>query len=176
MRGSWTSASVSRPICPSNTAAWWFHTVMLQKLFTEIYFWGHLRRETNALWRPVSRLMSCSTAANEDDYWEMLTCNKFLKKHVLLMFCVHVFSVYSQNQVTLLFLIGSDGEEDGLTHVSSQYFWLFIPSIFSSPPRSEAADIVNMIPFVADMTDENPQTVECRKRSRLTWRSQFVQF
>lgn len=44
------------------------------------------------------------------------------------MFCptscsyVHVFSVYSQNQVTLLFLIGSDGEEDGLTHVSSQYF------------------------------------------------------
>lgn len=70
MRGSWTSASVSRPICPSNTAAWWFHTVMLQKLFTEIYFWGHLRRETNALWRPVSRLMSCSTAANEDDYWE----------------------------------------------------------------------------------------------------------
>lgn len=159
---------------------------MLQKLFTEIYFWGHLRRETNALWRPVSRLMSCSTAANEDDYWEtwrrqileqFVTTSKKKKS----MFCqtscsyVHVFSVYSQNQVTLLFLIGSDGEEDRLTHVSSQYFWLFIPSI-SSPPRSEAADIVNMIPFVADMTDENPQTVECRKRSRLTWRSQFVQF
>lgn len=53
-----------------DTAAWWFHTLMLQKLFTEIYFWGHLRRETNALWRPVSRLMSCFTAANEDDYWE----------------------------------------------------------------------------------------------------------
>ena len=41
---------------------------------------------------------------------------------------VRVFSVYSQNQVTLLLLIGSDGEEDGslssdgLTHVSPQYF------------------------------------------------------
>lgn len=43
-----------------------------------------------------------------------------------------------------------------------------LPSIVSSPPRSEPADIVKMIPFVADMTDENPQTDECRKRSRLT--------
>lgn len=101
MRGSWTSASVSRPICPSNTAAWWFHTVMLQKLFTEIYFWGHLRRETNALWRPVSRLMSCSTAANEDDYWEtwrrqileQFVTSKKKKKHVLsdLMFLCSCF-------------------------------------------------------------------------------------